>query len=291
MIVVQALIDGIILGGVYAVASIGLSLAFGVMNILNWAHGQLLMVSMFISFLLVKYLSIDPYLTLFINVIVMFILGYLLQKNVFSTLLRKEKDQEPMSVLISTSGLGLILVSVATMLFGSNPEAVTTVYTGKTIWLGDLVFSIPKDISFVIAIAATVGLYLLLQKTELGRSLRATAQDREVAKLMGINTDRAYNIAFGLSLALVGISSALLIPNYAVSPNVGDIFSLKAFIIVLLGGKSNVPGCLVGGFVIGIIETISAVLWTTSGALMLTFALFIIILLVKPDGVFSRRRA
>ena len=181
----------------------------------------------------------------------------------------------------------MILVSVATMLFGSNPMALTTAYTGKTIWLGDIVFSVPRTISFAIAIGATVGLYLLLQKTELGRALRATAQNRHVAKLMGINTDRAYNIAFGMSLALVGIAAALLIPNYAVYPAVGGSFALKSFVIVLLGGKGNVPGALIGGLTIGIIERIGAVIWTESYALMLVFVMFIIILLVMPDGIFS----
>ncbi|HWP22350.1 MAG TPA: branched-chain amino acid ABC transporter permease [Candidatus Cryosericum sp.] len=294
MIYLQSLLDGIMLGGVYATVAVGLSLAFGVMNILNWAHGELLMVSMFISYLLITYLKIDPYLTLFVNVVVMFGVGYLLQKNVFSNILKKDKDKEPMSVLIATSGLGMILISVATMLFGSNAMSAQSQYSGKTIWLGEIMISIPRSISFAIAILATIGLYLLLQKTELGRSLRATAQNREVAKLMGINTDRAYNIAFGLSLALVGIAAALLVPNYSVYPKVGGSFGLKAFVIVLLGGKGNVPGALVGGLAIGIIERLSAILWNESYALLLVYALFIIILLVMPDGIFSvkkRRKA
>ena len=294
MIYFQALLDGILLGGVYATVAVGLSLAFGVMNILNWAHGELLMVSMFISYLLVTYLKIDPYLTLFVNVVVMFGVGYMLQKHVFSNILKKDKDKEPMSVLIATSGLGMILVSVATMVFGSNAMSAQTAYSGKTIWLGEIMLSIPRAISFVIAILATVGLYLLLQKTELGRSLRATAQNREVAKLMGINTDLAYNIAFGLSLALVGVAAALLAPNYTVYPKVGGSFGLKAFVIVLLGGKGNVPGALVGGLAIGVIERLGAIIWNESYALLLVYALFILILLVMPDGIFSikkRRKA
>lgn len=287
MIYLQALLDGILLGGVYATVAVGLSLAFGVMNILNWAHGELLMVSMFVSYLLITFFKIDPYLTLFVNVVVMFVIGYLLQKNVFSTILKKDKDKEPMSVLIATSGLAMILVSVATMIFGSNAMAVNTQYSGKTIWFGQIVLSVPRSISFVIAIAVTVGLYMLLQKTELGRSLRATAQNREVAKLMGINTNRAYNIAFGISLALVGIAAALLVPNYSVYPKVGGSFGLKAFVIVLLGGKGNVPGALVGGLTIGIIERIGAIVWSESYALLLVYALFIVILLLVPDGIFS----
>ena len=287
MIYLQSFLDGIVLGGVYATIGVGLSLSYGVMNIINWAHGELLMVSMFISYVLITMFGFDPYLTMFINIPVMFAIGYLLQKNVFSTILKKDKDPEPMSVLIATAGLSMILISVSTMIFGSNPIAAVSKYTGKTIWIGDIVFSVPRLISFVIAIIATVGLYVLLQKTELGRSLRATAQNRHVAKLMGINTDMAYNIAFGMSLALVGIAAALLIPNYTVYPKVGGNYGMKSFVIVLLGGKGNVPGALIGGFVIGIIERIGAVIFTESYAMMLVFALFIVILLVIPDGIFS----
>lgn len=288
---VQALLDGVLLGGVYATIAVGLSLAFGVMGIINWAHGEFLMVSMFISYLLITFLGFDPYLTLFVNVIVMFFVGYLLQKNVLSKILKKDKNQEPTSVLVATSGLGLVLISVATMIFGSNAMSPQTAYSGKTIWMGDIVFSVPRLISFVLALTATAALYLFLQKTEMGRSIRATAQDRQTAKLMGINPERTYNVAMGISLALVGVAAALLIPNFSVYAKVGSIFSNKSFIIVILGGKGNVPGALLGGFLIGIIERVGAILWTESYAMLLVFALFIIILVIKPEGIFSKRRA
>lgn len=287
---VQALLDGVLLGGVYATIAVGLSLAFGVMGIINWAHGEFLMVSMFISYLLITFLGFDPYLTLFVNVVFMFMIGYLLQRNVLSKILKRDKNQEPTSVLVATSGLGLVLISVATMIFGSNAMSPQTAYSGKTIWLGEIVFSVPRLISFGLALVATLGLYLFLQKTEMGRSIRATAQDRHTAKLMGINTERTYNMAMGISLALVGIAAALLIPNFSVYPKVGSVFSNKSFIIVILGGKGNVPGALLGGFLIGIIERVGAILWTESYAMLLVFALFVIILVIKPEGIFSKRR-
>jgi branched-chain amino acid transport system permease protein len=287
---VQALLDGVLLGGVYATIAVGLSLAFGVMGIINWAHGEFLMVSMFISYLLITFLGFDPYLTLFVNVVFMFAIGYLLQKNVLSKILKKDKNQEPTSVLVATSGLGLVLISVATMIFGSNAMSPQTAYSGKTIWLGEIVFSVPRLISFGLALVATVLLYLFLQKSEMGRSIRATAQDRHTAKLMGINTERTYNTAMGISLALVGIAAALLIPNFSVYPKVGSVFSNKSFIIVILGGKGNVPGALLGGFLIGIIERVGAIFWTESYAMLLVFALFVIMLVIKPEGIFSKRR-
>lgn len=287
----QALLDGVLLGGVYATIAVGLSLAFGVMGIINWAHGEFLMVSMFISYLLITFLGFDPYLTMFVNIVVMFFVGYLLQKNMLSKILKKDKNQEPTSVLVATSGLGLVLISVATMIFGSNAMSPQTAYSGKTIWLNDIVFSVPRLISFGLALAATAALYLFLQKTEMGRSIRATAQDRQTAKLMGINTDRTYNTAMGISLALVGVAAALLIPNFSVYAKVGSIFSNKSFIIVILGGKGNVPGALLGGLLIGIIERVGAILWTESYAMLLVFALFVIMLVIKPEGIFSKRRA
>ncbi len=287
----QALLDGVMLGGVYATIAVGLSLAFGVMGIINWAHGEFLMVSMFISYLLITFLGLDPYLTLFVNVIVMFGVGYVLQKNVLSQILKRDKNNEPTSVLVATSGLGLVLISVATMIFGSNAMSPQTAYSGQTIWVGDIVFSIPRLMSFGLALVATALLYVFLQKTEMGRAIRATAQDRHTAKLMGINTERTYNTALGISLALVGIAAALLIPNFSVYPKVGSVFSNKSFIIVILGGKGNVPGALIGGFLIGVIERVGAILWTESYAMLLVFAIFVIMLVIKPEGIFSKRRA
>lgn len=288
---VQALLDGVMLGGVYATIAVGLSLAFGVMGIINWAHGEFLMVSMFISYLLITLLGLDPYLTLFVNVVVMFGVGYVLQKHVLSQILKRDKNNEPTSVLVATSGLGLVLISVATMIFGSNAMSPQTAYSGQTIWVGDIVFSIPRVISFGLALVATALLYVFLQKTEMGRAIRATAQDRHTAKLMGINTERTYNTALGISLALVGIAAALLIPNFSVYPKVGSVFSNKSFIIVILGGKGNVPGALIGGFLIGVIERVGAILWTESYAMLLVFAIFVIMLVIKPEGIFSKRRA
>ena len=286
----QALVDGISLGGIYATCAMGLSLAFGVMGMVNWAHGEFIMLSMFLSYILVTKISIDPYLTLFINAAVFFVIGYMLQKFLFNNILKKEIDREPLSVLISTAGLSMVLFSIATMIFGSNAMTAPTKYMGKTIWLGDVMFSVPRTISFVIAIITTIALYLFIQKSELGRSLRATSQDRNVAKLMGINTDKAYCIAFGIALALVGIAAALLIPNYSVYPKVGAIYSFKCFVIVVLGGKGNIRGCLAGGIIIGIIERLGAILWTESYAQVLVFALFILMLIIKPNGLFSKSK-
>ena len=279
------------LGGVYAVIAVGLSLAYGVMGILNWSHGEMLMLSMFLSYFLVTNLGMDPYVTAFVGIIVFFLIGYFLQKFVLNGMIKKDPQREPISVLLSTAGLGMILWNMATMVFSSNAMTATTSYTGKAIWMADnmLTISIPKVVSFVIAVIATVILYIFIEKTDFGRAMRATSQNREVARLMGINVENIYCLVFGLSLALVAVAGSLLIPNFSVYAKVGDIYSNKAFIIVVLGGKGNIRGALVGGIIIGIIERLGAVFFNESYGLMLTFVLFIILLLFRPNGMFSKK--
>lgn len=292
MIYIQALIDGILLGGVYGTVALGLSLCYGVMGIINWAHGECLMVAMFLSYVMIQKFGMDPYVTIIFNAAIMFVIGYLMQKFLFSNLLKKESSsREPTSILLSTAGLGMILWNVATMIFGSNTNVAQTKYLGRTAWFFDdaLMVSIPRLLSFVLAIIVTVALYYLLEKTEGGRAIRAVSQNREIAGLMGINVDRVFCIAFAISLALVGIAGSLLIPNFAVYPKVGAVYAIKAFVIIVLGGQGNIRGTLLGGLIVGIVERITAIFFTESYALVAVFALFIAVLLVKPDGLVSRK--
>lgn len=284
----QTLIDGIMVGGVYATIAVGLSLAFGVMRIVNWAHGEFLMVSMYIAFLAVINLGVDPYLSIFITGPIMFAVGYCLQRFVFNRMLDKDESREPLSILLFTSGLGIFLSNMATVIFSSNIMAVQTRYTSKTIEFGNMIISVPRMISFFIALGCTVILYVVIQRTEFGRALRATAQNRHVASLMGINHKSIYALAFGIGLGLVGVSGSLLVPNSAVSPTVGSSFGTKCFIIVVLGGKGSVPGALLGGLIVGLIEKFGGILWTDAYASLLVFVLFILILLFRPSGILGR---
>lgn len=285
----QALIDGMLIGGVYATMAVGLSLAFGVMRIINFCHGELLMVSMYISYYIFTNLGLDPYLIVFLTAAVMFGVGYLLQKGVVSNLLSRTNEREPISVLLFTAGLGMILCNAAQVFIGSNPLSETTHYTGKMIGVGSILVSVPKLISFVFAICLTVALYFLLQKSEVGRAIRATAQNRNVATLMGINQKKIYSLSFGLSLAMVGASGALLIPYYPVSPMVGSTFSIKTFIIVVLGGMGSVPGALLGGLVVGVIEKVVGAFSSDTYAQVLVFVVFVAVLLFKPDGLLGSK--
>ena len=290
---IQALIDGLLLGGVYAAIGMGLSLAYGVMGVVNWAHGEVLMVSMFISYYSVKLLGIDPYITVLANIIVMAVLGYVLQKFVFNKLLNRG-GAAWRDILLFTAGLSMALQALFNMLFGAEVKALTSsdispIYSGM-LKLGNLYISKPKLISFIIAAACCVALYIFIQRTESGRALRATAQDRNTAQLMGINANVVYCVCFAVSLALVGLSGGLLSPFYPVTPYVGGVFCFKSFIIVALGGKGNIPGAMIAGLLVGVIEKLGAVFLSDAFAQIIIFVLFIVILLVKPDGLLVRRK-
>lgn len=281
----QSVVDGLLIGGVYATIAVGLSLAFGVMRIINWAQGELLMISMFISYAIFTHLGFDPYIVMILTAIVMFCVGYLLQRLVLSNILARETAREPISVLLFTSGLGMFLSNGVLALVGSNPFSVITKYSGKMIIVGGMFISLSKLISFFIALFVTVLLYLFLQYSEMGRAIRATAQNRQVATLMGINQRKIYCIAFGISIALVGVAGGLLMPYYTVSYSIGSTFSFKAFVIVVLGGKGSVLGALIGGLIVGLIEKLGGILFTDTIAQMAVFIVFVLVLVFKPNGL------
>lgn len=285
----QSVIDGLLIGGVYATVAVGLSLAFGVMRIINWAQGELLMISMYVSYFLFDLLGLDPYINMFLVMGLMFAIGYFMQETVISNLLARETVREPISVLLFTSGLGMVLTNAALIVFGSAPKTALTPLSGKMIAMGDMLISLPKIISFSIALCCTIALFFFLQRTETGRAIRAISQNRQVATLMGINQKRVFSIAFGISIALVGLSGALLIPYFPVGTTVGQTFSFRSFVIVVLGGKGSVIGALLGGLIVGVIEKVGGLLFSDTYAQMMVFVIFVIVLLFKPNGLLGQK--
>lgn len=286
----QALIDGLLIGGVYAVIAIGLSLAFGVMRIVNWAHGELLMLSIYTSYFIFTWFGIDPYLLMFLTAVLMAGFGYILQRFVISNMLAREKEVEPISVLLFTAGLGVFLSNLALVIFKGNPRTATTVYTGRSLHVGMLYVSVPKLISFVIAMGCTVLLYYFLQKSETGRAIRAASQNRNVVTLMGVNIKRLYNIAFAISVCMVGIAGALLLPYSSVQPTSGTTYSFKSFVIIVLGGQGSVIGALISGLLVGIIEKVGTLYFSDTTAQIAVFAVFVLVLLLRPNGLFGRKQ-
>ena len=287
-LIIQAIIDGILIGGVYAAIGLGLSLAYGVMGVANWAHGEVLMVGLFISIYLTKYAGFDPYLTALVNIVVLGVVGYFLQKGVFNKLTGRGKLAWR-DVMLFTAGMSMFLQALFNLIFGAEAKATSTRYSGM-FDLSGIMVSKPKLISFAIALICCVALYIFVQKSEMGRALRATAQDRSTAQLMGVNSNMVYCVCFALSFALVGLSSSLLTPFYQVTPYVGAAFQFKAFVIVALGGKGNIPGAMVAGLLIGLIEKVGAYFFDDKIAQIFVFILFIAILLFMPDGIMTKKK-
>ena len=287
-LLIQSLVDGILIGGVYAVIGLGLSLAYGVMDVVNWMHGQVLMVAMYLSFFLTKYAGMDPYLTAIATITCAAAAGFLIQKFTLTPLMQRS-NVAWRDILLFTAGAGMALEALFNMIFGAEVKAVSTRYSGM-LEVGTIMVSIPKLISFVIAILCCILLYIYLQRSEAGRALRATAQDRTTSQLMGVNANRVFAIAFAISLGLVGFAGALMIPVYSVNPYVGNSFSLKSFIIVAMGGKGDVFGALLAGVVIAVIEKVGAFFVGDNIAQVFIYILFIVILIVRPNGLLAKKK-
>ena len=285
-IFVQALISGILIGGVYALIGIGLTIIFGVMRVINFAHGELLMLGMYVTFYLFTLAHIDPFLSILITAPVMFVFGALLQKTIINRVL----DALPQNQILLTIGIGLILSNSVMLAFTSDYKILTTRYSSSSFNILGISVSTPLLISFAITVAITAALYWFLLKTDTGQAIRATAQDREAARLMGINVGRMSIIAFGLGSALAGAAGALISPTYYIFPQVGSIFTLKAFVITVLGGMGSVIGATLGGVLIGMAESIGGLYFGSGWKDVVVFVLFLLVLLFKPAGLLGKSR-
>lgn len=287
---IQSITDGLLLGGVYACVAVGLSLSYGVMRIFNWANGEILMTAMYIAIFMIKGMGIDPYLTLLVTIPVMFIFGFVLCKGPFNMLFARETSREPISVLMFTAGIAYIIKNTVAYFFTTNAQAANTKYMLQTWKLGKVIISRPKAYAFLVGLAVILLLQYILTRTELGRALRCTTQDREAAQLMGMDIKNLYCLALGMGFACVGIAGTMLSPMYAVDPNTGGNYSLKCLVIVVLGGKGSVPGALLGGLIVGLMESIMTFSFSGLYGQAAIFAIFVLVLMFKPSGLLSKDR-
>lgn len=285
-IFVQSLISGILIGGVYALIGIGLTIIFGVMRVINFAHGELLMVGMYLTYFLFTVFHIDPFVSILITIPVMFLYGAFLQKFFVNRLL----GALPQNQILLTIGLGLIMSNAVMMAFTSDYKILSTTYSSSSTNVLGISISTPLLISFGITVAITIALYWFLLKTDTGQAIRATAQDREAARLMGINVRKMSLIAFGLGAALAGTAGALISPTYYIFPQVGSAFTLKAFVITVLGGMGSIVGATLGGVLIGVAESMGGVYIGSGWKEVIVFVLFLLVLLFKPSGLFGKSR-
>jgi branched-chain amino acid transport system permease protein len=280
-----SVLNGLTTGAVYALVALGLTLIYGVLHIVNFAHGAALMVALYAVWLLKTRFGIDPYLALPIVVPGMFALGYLLQRGVINRA-SHGKDE---NILLVTLGLSIVMENLALMVFKSDTRSIETAYTLTTVAIGPAMIALPKLVAFAGALAASAVLLWIVGATDLGRAIRAVAKEKQGAKLMGIDVDHVYAMSFGIGLACLGAAACFLLPAYYVNPQVGGGFVLVAFTIVVLGGMGSFAGALVGGLLIGVVESLGGLFLGESLGQIGIFAIFIAVLLLRPQGLFGAR--
>lgn len=279
----QAVVNGLLIGGIYALVSIGVTLIFGVVKIVNFAQGEFVMIGMYISFFLATRMGVDPIVSLLVSMPALFIIGVLLQL----TLVRRVLALGDMPQIFLTFALSLLLMNIALLLFTADYRTVSTPYTNAAIHAGPVYISVAKAIAFVLAMALSAGLELFLRTTDLGKAMRAAAQNRDVAMLMGINTDRVFAVAVGLALSMAGAAGSLLMSFYPVYPTVGQVFVLMAFVAVILGTLGNVTGALLAGLMMGIAESLGIQFVGADSGLIVVFVVLLATLAVRPNGLFG----
>jgi branched-chain amino acid transport system permease protein len=289
--IIEDTINGILMGSIYGLTAMGLTIIFGVLKVINFAHGSLLMVGMYVAYWTVVLTGVNPYMALIVVVPMMFFFGYYLQDIVIKPIFKAEKNvREPITVIIVTTGVWYILDNLTLLIFGPQYRNLQdNPLRGKMLELGDMLISVPKLLGCITAIITAAGIYWFFQKTRAGRAIRATSLDREAASLMGINQYKIYNLAFGIGAATAGIAAVTLVPFYNVFPTVGVLFDIKGFIIVVLGGLGSIPGALIGGIIIGLIESVGPEFMTATWTEAIVYGLFLIVLFVKPSGLFGMK--
>lgn len=281
----QVLMSGLLLGGIYALISIGLTLIFGVIRIVNFAHGEFLMLAMYVAYWLWRSLAVDPYVSVLILAALMFVVGMATQRAVIQPIMGSPSSMQ----IFATVGLSITLQNIALFLWKADYRTVQTAYQAAKVSIAGVVVGYPRLVAFVCAMGLTVVLFWFLKYTFAGRAIRAIAQDRTAAMLMGINQRKTYMVAFGLGAACVGVAGGLLMPIYYVFPTVGTYFALPAFVVVVLGGMGDMMGAWLGGILIGLVEAISG-FFVPALKEAIYFAIFILVLLVRPSGIFGLGR-
>ncbi len=289
LFIIEDTINGILMGSIYGLAALGLTVIFGVLKVINFAHGSLLMVGMYVAYWAVLLTGMHPYLSLVVVVPVMFVFGYLLQGILIQPIFKSEKEvREPITVIIVTTGVWYILDNLALLIFGPQYRNIQeNPLRGKMLEIGDMMVSVPKLWGFFTALATALIIYLFLQKTRMGRAIRATSLDRDAASLQGINQYRIYNIAFGMGTAVAGVAGVTLVPFFNIFPTVGVLFDIKCFNIVVLGWLGSIGGALMGGMIIGVIESVGPQFMTATWTEAIVYALFLAFLFLKPSGLFG----
>jgi branched-chain amino acid transport system permease protein len=279
----QVVISGLLAGALYSMVALGLALIFGVMRVINVAHGTILMLGAYTTFWWFQLLGINPYLSLLVSMPLMFLLGIFLQRS----MVHRVVDAPELSSLLLTFGISIALVNVVQYFFSSDVRSVEFL-TGSFL-VGPLALSKSRLVSFAFAVGLTAFAFWFLQKTKLGKAIRATSQSREVAMVCGINVQRIHLYAFGMASALASAGGSLVAVIVAIQPEMGQVYTFKSFLVIVLGGAGNYPGALLGGMLLGLVEQLSSLFLTTQVSEAVAYVLLVLVLLLRPTGLLGGR--
>ena len=283
----QVLASGLLMGAIYALVAVGLSLVFGLMDVVNFAHGEFLMIAMYMMFGLVTLTALDPIVLAPIVVAVMFVAGSLVYLGVIRRAMRV-KANAGMVQIFATFGLSVLLQGAAQFLFSANYLSIANSWLGgKTVQIGGVFLPLPQLFGSFVSVAAFAALYLLMKKTDFGKALEATREDQGAVALVGINKDKVFMLGWGLGAALVGLAGSVLAIFYYIHPQVGLSFALIAYVTVALGGFGSVSGSLVAGLIVGLVEAVSAVVVPSSLKEVGVYVLYLAVVFVRPRGIFG----
>jgi branched-chain amino acid transport system permease protein len=295
-LIAQDLVNGILAGGILAVVALGFSLVWGIMNIINLAHGAFIMLGAYATYELFTVFHVDPFLSIPISFVLLFTLGYLIQRYIMNWVARA-----PILItFLLTFGLSLLIVNIALIVWTGDTRGVTTSYSGANFTLGDVTVPWAKLYTLLAALAITGVMQLWLTRSKTGRAIRATSMDIGAAQLSGVRVAQIYAIVFGLGAGLAGVSGTLISLSYALNPSMGDLFLIKAFVVCVLGGLGSVQGALVGGLVYGIVEAFATQIDVTIGSQHISgsglqdaiaLVVLLIVLIVRPTGIMGKATA
>lgn len=297
-VLIQALVTGLLIGGVYSLVAMGLTLIYGVLHIINFAHGALMTVGMYTAFVMVANTGLDPYASIVVVVALLFLIGALIQQFLINPIMEESLEKK----LLLTLGLSIFVENLLLVVFTPTPRAVQLPYGQGSLSLGfmDLswpfrpfgaVATLPRTIAFVGALVLAGVLFLLLQRTRFGTAIRAVADNPRGAAMVGVNVERTYLLTFGLGTASAGAAATLVLPFLSLEPTTGEAFNIIAFVVVVLGGMGNVIGALLGGLLIGLVQQVGGVVFPNQSNLLSVFIVFVLALYLRPQGLLGKAKA
>lgn len=281
--ILQVAVSGLLAGGLYALVALGLSLVFGVMRVINVAHGTLLMLGAYVTYWLFALLGMNPFVSLIVSIPVLFVVGVILQK----LFVHRVVYAPELSSLLLTFGISIVIANVAMLAWSADYRSVEFL-TGAFV-IGEIALSKPRLVSFLVALALTGLAFLFLQQTKTGKAIRATSQHRDVAQVCGIDVRRIDLITFGLGAALAGAGGSLVSVMFAVYPEMGQLYVFKSFLVIVLGGAGNYPGAFFGGLILGLVEGLASLFLTAQLSEVIAYVLLVVVLLVRPQGLLGGR--